>query len=110
MQEKRDTHGRFQPGHTYSRGPHKAMHALYREAVRNAISEDDLARVFLKLAEMAKRGDVAAARLIADYLLGRPTTPPDMESPTPFDVRKLSPWLRAMLGIDRPEEAHDGTL
>ncbi len=106
MQNKRrNPDGTFGKGHDFSKGPHRRMNAAYRDAIRGAVSADDLARVFKTLYAKAREGDTSAARLLADHLLGRPTIPPDTESPTPFDVRQMAPMIRQLLGVDLPEGA-----
>jgi hypothetical protein len=44
----------------------------YRAAIKRAVTPKDLERVFLSLLARAKAGDVRAARIIVEYLLGKP--------------------------------------
>ena len=69
----RDTRGRFAPGNRASRGNAvwRRQGELHR-AVREAIKDADLHRVFAAMFEAATKGDVAAASLLVSYAIGRP--------------------------------------
>lgn len=65
--------GRFLPGNKMglgNSGPSKV--AKYRAAFHRAVSEEDMEAIAAKVLEMAKAGDISAARFIADYTLGKP--------------------------------------
>jgi hypothetical protein len=69
----RDTSGRFVPGNKCSKGHayHKRIHNL-RRAIIAASTPKDIIEIIQKLAELAKTGDVAAAKVYLDYVVGRP--------------------------------------
>jgi hypothetical protein len=64
--------GRFAPGHGYSRGPRNTRMATLRAALLDAATPEDVRAVGAKLAELAKGGDVQAARVWLEYTVGRP--------------------------------------
>jgi hypothetical protein len=69
----RDTSGRFMYGNKCAKGHayHKRIHNL-RRAIIAASTPRDIIEIVQKLAELAKAGDVAAARVYLDYVVGRP--------------------------------------
>jgi hypothetical protein len=70
---KRDDFGRFGPGNAGGPGnPYTAQVGRLRAALMEAVTEDDLRAVVKALVERAKAGDVAAARLLLERVLGRP--------------------------------------
>jgi hypothetical protein len=76
----RDGQGRFAKGWKGGPGnPFARRVAALRKTLFDAVSEDDLRAIAQKLVRRAKRGDVAAAKLLLTYLIGRPadTVNPD---------------------------------
>lgn len=70
----RDTSGRFGPGNRAGKGnPHARRVAALRSALLDAVSEDDMREVIAKVVEQAKEGDVTAARVLFERVLGKPT-------------------------------------
>jgi hypothetical protein len=72
--KNRDAHGRFLPGHTLP-GPGNPLGkriAKLRTALVDAVSEDDIRAIITKLVSLAKDGDMIAARILFDRVLGRP--------------------------------------
>jgi hypothetical protein len=69
----RDTSGRFVAGNKCSTGHayHTRIHNL-RRAIIAASTPKDIMEIVQKLAELAKAGDVAAAKVYLDYVVGRP--------------------------------------
>jgi hypothetical protein len=69
----RDRRGRFSkcnpggPGNPFARRT-----AAMRQALMDAVSEEDIAAISKKLVEQARQGDVAAARLVFSYVVGKP--------------------------------------
>jgi hypothetical protein len=65
--------GRFNYGHKFARGNpvHRRMAAL-RGALLDATTPEDVKAVGAKLAELAKGGDVQAAKVWLDAVIGRP--------------------------------------
>ena len=69
----RDTSGRFAPGNTCGRGrPLAAKAAQFRGALMEAVSAADIAAIAKTLVSKAKRGDMAAIRILFDRLIGMP--------------------------------------
>jgi hypothetical protein len=64
--------GRFGAGNSFGKGnPHHAKVARLRSALLAAVTEDDIAAVVAKLIELAKAGDVHAAKELLDRVLGK---------------------------------------
>ena len=86
---KRNKLGRFQPGTAAGPGnPNARRTALLKSTLVNAVSEEDLRAVVRALVKRAKRGDIQAAKLLFDRLLGKPgvltETEPEQEDETSF--------------------------
>jgi hypothetical protein len=76
----RDAHGRFGKGNAGGPGnPFARQVAALRCALLAAVSEKDMEEVTQTLARQAKEGNVAAAKLLLSYSLGKPapTVDPD---------------------------------
>ncbi len=70
--------GRFAKGNVGGPGnPHAQKVAQLRSALLRAVSSGDLRAVVKKLVEMAKAGDVQAAKLVIERCLG-PALPADI--------------------------------
>ena len=69
----RDARGRFLPGNSGGPGrpPSASVHE-HRAALVNAVSPDDIRAVARMLVDRALEGDVAAAKLLFERLLGAP--------------------------------------
>jgi hypothetical protein len=69
----RDKRGRFAAGNKYGHGsPLAARATKLRSAALNAVSAADMKAIIRKLVEMAKEGDVAAAKVVLERCLGEP--------------------------------------
>ncbi|MFO0839913.1 MAG: hypothetical protein U1D55_15485 [Phycisphaerae bacterium] len=69
---ERGADGRFRPGNQFGRGnPHAQRVQELRSALLSALSDADLQAIVEALVESAKRGDVAAAKLLFERTLGR---------------------------------------
>ena len=68
----RDAKGHFLPGHKFAKGNpiHRRMHA-YREAWSKALTPEMVAGVMHAMVRAALQGDVAAARLVFQFV-GKP--------------------------------------
>lgn len=74
----RDTAGRFQPGCRPGPGnPFAKRVAGLRKALLDSVSEADVAQLGQKLLAQALDGDVAAAKVLLSYVVGKPTAPVD---------------------------------
>ena len=76
----RQPNGRFAPGNPGGPGnPHYRKVAEYKKAMLAFVTIEDLGRIITTMKKKAEEGDVAAARLILQYTLGKPTSAdPDM--------------------------------
>jgi hypothetical protein len=69
----RDQKGRFAKGWKGGPGnPFSRRVADLRKALFDAVSAEDVQAIAQKLANRAKKGDVAAAKLLLSYLIGKP--------------------------------------
>ena len=76
----RDGKGQFIPGNAAAKGrarPHAAKVMELREALLTAISSERIAKIVDALATAAESGDVQAARILFDRVLG-PAVPLDV--------------------------------
>jgi hypothetical protein len=84
----RSESGRFVRGNRESVGHRPNRRAAELKAMlMAAASPDDLRAILLKLAEMAKGGDVQAARVYLDHVVGRPVQAVQVE----MEVDELPP-------------------
>ena len=66
--------GKFGPGNRAGRGnPHAKRAQKLRSAVLYAVKPNDIKQVIEKLVELAKDGDINAAKLLFDRALGKPS-------------------------------------
>ena len=69
----RDESGRFTPGNPGGPGnPHAAQVGRLRSALLDAVTLEDMRAVALALVEKARAGDIAAAHVLFDRVLGKP--------------------------------------
>jgi hypothetical protein len=74
----RDAQGRFAAGNNGGPGnPFGRRLASMRQAILDCVSEDDIKHVMRKLVERAIEGDVAAAKLVLQYAVGKPQPAPE---------------------------------
>ncbi len=74
---RRDSHGRFGKGNSGGPGnPFARQVAALRCALLSAVSEQDLDEVARELVRQAKEGNLAAAKLLLSYTLGKPAAAP----------------------------------
>ena len=88
---KRDKLGRFQPGTRGGPGsPHAKRVSELKSTVVNAVTEADLRDVVRALIKKAKGGDISAAKLLFDRLLGKPgvltEAEPEQEGEAKFNM------------------------
>jgi hypothetical protein len=89
----RQADGRFAPGNAGGPGnPYARKVAEYRKALFECVSIEELGRVVAAIKKKALEGDVAAAKLIFQYVLGKPITPVD---PDRLDVDEWQKLLEA---------------
>lgn len=95
----RDRKGRFAPGATPGPGREKGRRE-HRQALYDAVSPDDVARVVKTLRDLALAGDVAAARVLLDRLLGRPreeAAPVVLELPDLSNAEQVAEAVRLVV-------------
>jgi hypothetical protein len=89
---ERDLRGRFAPGNRGGPGnPFARRVADLRRALLDTVTPDDLQAITRQLIAKAREGDVAAARLVLAYTLGKPAAavdPDRVETPEP----PPAPW------------------
>jgi len=92
----RKTNGQFANGNPGGPGNPYARHvARLRSSLIDAVGEDGLADIVQGMVTAAKGGDVAAAKLLLSYLLGKPT---DSMEPDYVEIheRQLQTSARAL--------------
>jgi hypothetical protein len=85
--------GRFGPGNKFGKGnPHLRRAAALRAAALDAVTEDDMRAIFERLVLKAKVGDLGAAKLVLEHVIGRPVAyiklDVEGEGPHPFDLER----------------------
>ena len=93
--DHRDGLGRFKPGWSGNRKGNtlQRKQAALRRALMSAVSPDDVRSLTHAMLKAAKGGDVAAARLLAEYCLGKPR-------PLDEDDEQAGPMYKVYIGID----------
>jgi hypothetical protein len=87
--------GKFVKGNKGGPGnPFARKIAAMRRAFFDAVTEEDLAAIARAMIEKAKQGDVAAARLVAQYTMGRPAEAVD---PDRLDELEWQQWQRELV-------------
>ena len=97
----RDQRGRWIRGCAPGPGrPPAAREEAYREALQAAASPEDLGMVFGKVMERARAGDIAAARLVMQQLVGPPGSAMSQsvsDDPDPWErLRTIGPLITAL--------------
>ena len=83
----RDERGRFAQGNSGGAGnPFARRVAQMRQALLQAVSDEDLQELVQALLLRAKSGDVAAARLVLSYTVGKPAA---TQEPDRMDVQEV---------------------
>src|SRR5262249_19248254 len=91
----RDAKGRFRAGNKGGPGnPFARKVAALRKAVVNFVSEEDLKYLIFKVKMMAESGDMAAAKLLFQYVLGKPTEAVDPDRLDVDEWQKLQEQVR----------------
>jgi hypothetical protein len=94
--------GRFLPGWKGGPGnPFARRTAKLRSALLDAVDEDRLKRVVAKVVDMAEGGDLAAAKLLLSYTVGRPAPAVDPDALDLQELRMLAegPNIEQVLGL-----------
>jgi len=86
----RDAFGRFAAGNKRGPGnPFARRVAALRQAMLDVVKPDDLQAIIVRLVLAAQQGDVAAARLVLAYTLGKPAPTVD---PDALDLAEWGLW------------------
>ena len=86
----RDTRGRFVPGNPGGPGnPNVRRLHEYQAAIRAAVTPERLMVLMRQLLKAALEGDVAAARVVLDRVLGRPSNPDETAEVVPVDLPEI---------------------
>jgi hypothetical protein len=83
----RDTRGRFTKGNAGGPGnPFARRTAELRKMLLDTVTDQDMRQAARKLVELAKGGDVAAAKLLFAYVIGKPA---DAVDPDRLDIDEM---------------------
>jgi hypothetical protein len=99
----RTREGRFGPGNQYARGnPQNRRVAEFRQSLLDATDSDTVVRVGKTLSDLAVAGDVTAAKVWLEFVIGKPPqavelSGPDGE-PLGVDWERLQATLLGALG------------
>src|SRR5262249_27689735 len=97
-----DARGRFTKGNKAGRGnPHARQVAALRKALLETVTEQDMIEIAHALMIQAKMGDVAAAKLLLAYTLGKP-----LESADPDRIDQ-NEWETLQANSVEPAQASD---
>lgn len=84
----RDRRGRFAKGNKASQG-HPELRRIHaaRVAFRDAVTPVEIQLMAMKLAQLAQAGDTTAARIVLEYVVGKPRV---AEPPVAIDLGSLA--------------------
>ncbi|MFO0842648.1 MAG: hypothetical protein U0797_09680 [Gemmataceae bacterium] len=89
--EGREGNGRFTKGNAGGPGnPFARRVAQMRSLALQVVTDDDLSAILKKMVELAREGDVPAAKLVLQYTLGKPAEQPH---PDLVDRHEMQAWL-----------------
>ncbi len=92
-ERRRDNHGRFDKGNAGGPGnPFARQVAALRVALLSAVTARDVAAVAQELLRQAKEGNLAAAKLLLSYTLGKPAAAP--VDPDTLDLHEFGLYQR----------------
>ena len=81
----RNTDGRFAKGNAGGPGnPYARRVAALRRALLDCVTEDDIKAIAKAVIEEAKDGNIAAAKIIFQYTLGKPDSAANLDMPAPI--------------------------
>jgi hypothetical protein len=94
----RDKNGRFAKGNPGGPGnPFSRQLAQMRQVVLQCVSEEDLRDIVAQVVQKAKQGDLAAARLVLSYAVGKPQPAPE---PDRLDVEEIDLYQQQAVGLE----------
>jgi hypothetical protein len=90
--------GKFCAGNTFARGnPFGRKLAAMRQAFIEAVTDDDIQAIAAVLIQKAREGDVAAAKLVLQYAIGKPAP---VQEPDRLEIEEWNLRQEASLGGD----------
>jgi hypothetical protein len=90
--------GTFAPGNAFGKGnPHARRLAEWRDALTSTITADQVQALGAKLYAAAIDGDWVAAKLLLEYLVGKPARMPDLDK---GDVRPIVQLVVTECAVD----------
>jgi hypothetical protein len=97
--------GRLLPGSKLGGGnPYAKRQQELRKALMNCATDDDVKAIYESMLSAAKKGEVAAAKVLLDHLLGRPMQAVQVTGesgePLKIDISKLTAVVLTALGTD----------
>jgi hypothetical protein len=102
----RDAQGRFAAGNRGGPGnPFGRRLASMRQAILDCVSEADIQQVMRKLVELAACGNVAAAKLVLQYAVGKPQPAPE---PDRVEIDEWNVQRDSSIDGDEFQAAADG--
>jgi hypothetical protein len=97
-QSGRDARGRFVAGNKGGPGnPFARQTARLRKAMLAVVTDEDMQAIAAKLIELARGGDVAAAKVLLAYVIGRPAEAVD---PDTVDIHEFQLYHKATAGAE----------
>lgn len=107
----RDSNGRFAPGNAGGPGnPFGRLAAALRRALIETTSADDIREIAKRLLEMAKAGNVPAAKLLFAYTIGKPAAAPNPDTLDQEEWQILKDTAPMMRELSQVKETPDPFL
>jgi hypothetical protein len=98
--------GRFAPGNQFGPGnPFARKCAAFRAALMEAVTEQDIKDIAVKLRDDAKASDKAAVKLLFQYVIGKPQPAVD---PDALDLQEMRGYLAGAIPPEVFEEMQRG--
>jgi hypothetical protein len=98
--------GKFAPGNQFGPGnPFARKCAAFRAALMEAVTEQDIKDIAVKLRDDAKAGDKAAVKLLFQYVIGKPQPAVD---PDTLDLQEMRAYLAGAVPPEVVEEMQRG--
>jgi hypothetical protein len=98
--------GKFAPGNKFGPGnPFARKCAAFRAALMEAVTEQDIKDIAVKLRDDAKAGDKAAVKLLFQYVIGKPQPTVD---PDTLDLQEMRGYMAGAIPPEVFEEMQRG--
>jgi hypothetical protein len=98
--------GKFAPGNKFGPGnPFARKCAAFRAALMEAVTEQDIKDIAVKLRDDAKTGDKAAVKLLFQYVIGKPQPAID---PDTLDLQEMRGYMAGAIPPEVFEEMQRG--